>query len=218
MILLRNIGVDFLTPNLQNGTSIRKERKGKIVKVTKDYIVNYLATATREKQIEFVGRALVVIFNNQTTTEQRSDVTCEDNGVGFTGADAYGGGLTAKSFLKNKTLLDWQYDKWVKPNAKGVARIAKYWKQLDAAAQLKSTKVSQPAAVKVPAVVMPQAEFLPEDITQAEMDEIEREMDRMVFEAELESEQRAMESKFMRDELIAQGAIYDRETGRCTFA
>jgi hypothetical protein len=107
--------------------------------------------------------------------------------------------------------LDWQYDKWVKPNAKGVARIAKYWKQLDAAAQAKASKVNY-SKFKI----QPQVVRMPE--TQAEMDALEAEMNRMDFEGELAAEQRAFEAKIMRDELIANGGKYNRVTGQVEFA
>lgn len=150
------------------------------MKVSRQYMIEYLRTQPRAKQIQFVGRALTVIFNNQTSNEKRSDTTNEDNGIGFTGADAFGGSLTAKYFLKNKSLLEWQFDKWVKPNTRGVPRIVKYWKQLDAAAQ---AKASRPEPV----------------MTQAIMDEIESEMNRMDFEGEMAAECRAFESKNRRD-------------------
>jgi len=84
-----------------------------------------------------VGKALVVLLNNQTRDEAASNVTNQHNGVGFTGADAYSGSLTAKSFLKNKTLLPWQVDKWTKPGKSGYARLSKYHKQLNEAAMAK---------------------------------------------------------------------------------
>jgi len=153
------------------------------LKVSRQYMIEYLRTQPRAKQIQFVGRALVVIFNNQTSAEKQSDTTNEDNGIGFTGADAFGGGLTAKYFLKHKTLLDWQFEKWVKPNTRGVPRIVKYWKQLDAAAQ---AKVSKPVP-KEPVM------------TQAIMDDIEAEMNRMDHEGEMTAERKAYEWKMQRD-------------------
>lgn len=106
--------------------------------VTRKYIENYIATHSQEQVAQFVGRALVVIFRNQTDAERQSNVTNQDNGVGFTGADAHSGCLTAKSFLKRGTLQDWQIEKWTKRNRKGTMRLAKYWRQLDAEAQRKA--------------------------------------------------------------------------------
>jgi len=71
-----------------------------------------------------VGKALVVLLNNQTREEAASNVTNKHNGVGFTGADAFTGSVTAKYFLKHKTLLDWQVAKWTKPGKKGYARLS----------------------------------------------------------------------------------------------
>ena len=84
-----------------------------------------------------VGRALVAIFNNQTESEKSENDTEERNGIGFSGADARSGTLTAKSFLKNKTLADWQLEKWIAPQKNGFARLTKYAKQLDEIAQAK---------------------------------------------------------------------------------
>ena len=84
-----------------------------------------------------IGRALVGIFNRQTSSEQNTDSTTEDNGVGFAGYDAYSGSLTAKYYLKHKSLLEWQRDMWTKKNKNGIARIAKYHKQLNEIAEEK---------------------------------------------------------------------------------
>jgi len=81
-----------------------------------------------------VGKALVVLLNNQTRDEAASNITTQHNGIGFTGADAFTGSVTAKYFLKHKTLLDWQVAKWTKPGKKGYARLSKYHKQLNEAA------------------------------------------------------------------------------------
>jgi len=81
-----------------------------------------------------IGRALVVLLNNQTADEQCDNMTKESNGEGFTGADAYSGSMTAKYYLKHKCLLGWMVDKWTKPNKNGHARLAKYHAQLNDAA------------------------------------------------------------------------------------
>jgi hypothetical protein len=106
--------------------------------VTKQFIAQYFATHDEAHNAQFIGRALVVLFNNQTEAEKRVNNVTVDNGIGFTGADGHSGSITAKYFLKHGTLLDWQVECWMKGNKKGVARIAKYWKQLDAAARLKA--------------------------------------------------------------------------------
>lgn len=99
---------------------------------------NYIATRS-EKQVEqMVGRALVHLFNRQTEDEKFTDDVKHNNAVGFTPADAKSGSITAKTFLKRKVLLDWQLEIWVKPNTKGIPRIAKYHAQLNQEAKAKS--------------------------------------------------------------------------------
>lgn len=102
--------------------------------VTKQSLANMI---NGPRQVEVIGRALVVLFNNQTRTEQSINTTQEHNMIGFTGADARQGSISAKYFLRHKTLQDWQVQMWTKQNSKGTARIAKYWRQLDQAAHAK---------------------------------------------------------------------------------
>ena len=96
--------------------------------VTKETLT---ALVTGPRAIEVIGRALVVIFNNQTAIEKQANVTDCNNGIGFTGADAHGGCITAKYFLRHGTLLDWQIESWSK-------RIVKYHRQLNDAAEAKA--------------------------------------------------------------------------------
>ena len=84
-----------------------------------------------------VGRALVVLFNRQTTDEKAANSTRLFNGRGFTSADARSGTITAKYFLKHKTLQQWQIDRWTKRERSGYSRLTKYWRQLDEAAAAK---------------------------------------------------------------------------------
>ena len=77
-----------------------------------------------------VIRALVVINERQTETEQSVGSTINRNGRGFTPADAYMGTSMAKFAVKNGFLTDKQLEYWLKPNAKGVERILKYAGQL----------------------------------------------------------------------------------------
>ena len=106
--------------------------------VTKQSLQQMIDSSNEAKQIQIVGRALVVLFNHQTQSEKRQSETNEDNGVGFTGADGKGGCITAKSFLKNGTLLSWQLEKWLRKNSKGFSRITKYHSQLNNAATSKA--------------------------------------------------------------------------------
>ena len=101
--------------------------------VTKSYINQELNTREGAALDHFIGRALVVLMNNQTADEQRDADVKYHNKIGFTAGDGKGGTLTAFYYLKHKKLQEWQRDKWLKPN-----RISKYWRQLDASAQRKA--------------------------------------------------------------------------------
>ena len=103
--------------------------------VTRESLIDLLKNDTRRAEV--IGRALVVLFNNQTSSEKAANVTNLNNSIGFTGADGHSGCLSAKYFLKHKTLLPWQVDRWMKLGSSGFPRITKYWRQLDAAAQAK---------------------------------------------------------------------------------
>lgn len=51
-----------------------------------------------------VERAIVVIYNRQTATEQRAGMTNEHNGRGFSSSDAHNGTYMAKWILSGKRL------------------------------------------------------------------------------------------------------------------
>ena len=99
--------------------------------VTRESLQALLDSEDREKVMHTVGRALVVLFNNQTRDEQSSNTTNKDNGIGFTGADAHSGSITAKTYIKRKALEDWQIERWTRPAASGFSRLTKYHKQLN---------------------------------------------------------------------------------------
>lgn len=105
--------------------------------VTKDSLQTMLDSDNQTFVMHVVGRALVVLFKNQTESEKSANTVHVDNGVGFTGADGRSGCITAKTYLGRKHLQDWQVEMWTKKNAKGYSRLAKYWSQLDTAAQMK---------------------------------------------------------------------------------
>jgi len=112
--------------------SVTMTRRPKIKQiVTKDS----LRTMLRNDNIQYVdtviGRALLAILQRQTDDEVNAADTKHLNGVGFNSADAKSGTLTAKAFAKNKTLLDWQRNKWLKPAKNGYPRLCKYTKQLN---------------------------------------------------------------------------------------
>ena len=105
--------------------------------VTRDSLIDLLNSKNQE---QVIGRALVAIFSNQTDGEKSANVTAVDNGIGFTGADAHSGSISAKSFIRYGKLLPWVIEMWTKPNAKGIPRIAKYHAQLNTIALGKRSK------------------------------------------------------------------------------
>lgn len=107
--------------------------------VTRESLIALL-NSEREKQIQVIGRALVILLDRQVEDEKSQKTTKYDNNRGFTPGDAYDGTLTARYFLKHKTLLDWQIDRWMKITATGVPRLAKYHRQLNEAANSKLSR------------------------------------------------------------------------------
>mgnify|MGYP000209306595 CR=1 FL=1 len=99
--------------------------------VTKDSLKQMLEQSDEEKRARIIGRALVALFNRQTREEQASNDTRQFNNVGFSGADAKSGSLTAKYFLKHRRLEKWQIERWLKPSKNGYPRICKYAAQLN---------------------------------------------------------------------------------------
>ena len=101
--------------------------------VTKAEIVEMLKTNDRA-----VARALVVLNERQTQTEKSCEATINDNGVGFTPADARMGTSMAQFYTKFGRLSEKQLAYWRKPNVRGVPRICKYAGQLLEIAQQKA--------------------------------------------------------------------------------
>ena len=100
--------------------------------VTRDTIATMLRNPNRKYVETVVGRALVALLQRQTRSEQDANSTQEHNGVGFSGCDGRSGTLTAKSFIKNGGLLDWQIKRWTQLSGKtGYPRLAKYHTQLN---------------------------------------------------------------------------------------
>lgn len=106
--------------------------------VTKESLHQMLIQAEPAKRAQIIGRALVVLLNRQTNAEQQANVTETHNNIGFTGADARSGSLTAKSFLKNGTLQEWQIEQWMRVGKSGFPRLCKYHGQLNEAAAAKA--------------------------------------------------------------------------------
>ena len=105
--------------------------------VTRDSIKTMLENPNRAYRQAVIGRALIVLLKNQTADEQVSNETKEDNGIGFTGADARAGSLTAKFWIKHQRLEDWMIDNWCRVGKSGFPRLAKYHRQLNAVAKAK---------------------------------------------------------------------------------
>ena len=89
-----------------------------------------LVTRTDEVGIHAIGRALVHLFNRQTADEKAENDTKCTNHRGFTSGDARQGSLSAKYYLKHKTLQLWQIAQWTRPSAKGTTRLGKYYRQI----------------------------------------------------------------------------------------
>ena len=103
----------------------------------KAYIINLLQTNDKA-----ICRALVVLNERQTMTEQSAQYTINRNGEGFTPADARMGTSMAQFFTKRGYLTEKQLAYWKKPNAKGVWRICKYAGQLLAVAEAKKAQAA----------------------------------------------------------------------------
>lgn len=99
--------------------------------VTRDSLQKMLDNDNPQYVAKVIGRALVALLKNQTEDERATNLTNENNGIGFTGADARSATLTAKSFMKKGTLEDWQIEKWTRKGKNGYSRLTKYHKQLN---------------------------------------------------------------------------------------
>ena len=102
-----------------------------MAKVTRESLVSLL----ERKPEATVGRALVALFRKQTDSEKGGNTAEQDNGVGFSGADARSGSITAKYYIKHGYLMVWQVEAWTKPAKNGYPRLCKYVKQLNAIAE-----------------------------------------------------------------------------------
>jgi hypothetical protein len=99
--------------------------------VTRDSLAKMLSNPNRKYVEAVIGRALLSLLDRQTEDEKRAADTRVWNAVGFSGADARSGTLTAKFYAKHGCLLDWQVNKWTKPASNGYPRLCKYHKQLN---------------------------------------------------------------------------------------
>jgi hypothetical protein len=95
------------------------EKQKKIpTRVKRDYIKMMLTTNDK-----WLAGALIKIFNMQTREEKSSESTSEDNGIGFTGVDAYILTSFSKQLLGKGTLSKKQVDMLRK-------KMPKYWAQI----------------------------------------------------------------------------------------
>lgn len=99
---------------------------------------NRLIVREDEVGVHAIGRALVHLFNRQTQDEKQANDTRYVNGRGFTSGDARRGTITAKYYLKNQALLEWQRDYWLARDRRGVTRLGKYYRQILEEAQKKA--------------------------------------------------------------------------------
>ena len=105
--------------------------------VTRESLTTLIREAEPLKQMHIVGRALSILLDHQTLSEQNSLSTQEFNGVGFTGADAEFGTICANYYNQHKRLSIKQVAPWIKLSKSGTPRIAKYHAQLNRAAMKK---------------------------------------------------------------------------------
>lgn len=113
-----------------------------MTQVNRSTLIQLLADERGHEFVQHVvGRACVALFNRQTESEQVHNDTNVLNYEGFSGSDARQGSLTAKYYLKHRRLEEWMVEQWTK-EWRGRPRLAKYWKQLNEAAQEKQRKAA----------------------------------------------------------------------------
>jgi len=108
--------------------------------VTKDSLQAMLDNPNQAYVGMVIGRALVALLERQTYEEQNTEATLEDNGVGFTGADAKTATYNAKGFIRFGKMTPKGIAVWTKRNGKGYSRLTKYWAQLNEIANEKAAK------------------------------------------------------------------------------
>ena len=98
-------------------------------KLTKEYIQSVLM---REDEVGMhaVGRALVLLNERQTPSERHAKEVLRHNARGFTPVDAEWGTDMAEFYKRTGRLTPKQLAVWRRPNAQGIPRICKYWRQL----------------------------------------------------------------------------------------
>jgi len=110
-------------------TSSKKIVRRKAVKiVTKDYLRDRL---TKPDCIKVLGRALVRIYERQTSDEQQSESTELKNSQGFTAFDARLGTLAARQFLETGSIGIKLTAYWLAQDKNGYPKICRYVRQLN---------------------------------------------------------------------------------------
>lgn len=112
----------------------------KNVIVSKDSMINFINTRDSEMVMHYIGRALVALFNRQVEDEKKTNNTHNTNYLGFSKSDARQGSISAKSYIKNGKLEDWQVSLWINEKFRGNPRIVKYSRQLNEIAAEKAAR------------------------------------------------------------------------------
>ncbi len=110
--------------------------------LTKPQILAYLSDTKYGPHA--IGKALVVLFKNQTASEQSQEATINRNGEGFRPCHAHMGTSMARFYAARGFLTPKQIDYWRRPMKDGNMRIGVYWRQLAEAAEVKARRVSGP--------------------------------------------------------------------------
>jgi hypothetical protein len=106
--------------------------------------VEFLQERISTNPSKTIGRALLAIYNLQTTDEQQSNTTELLNGIGFTAFDASLGSRCAEFFKVNGYLKQWMIDCWKKPiGKKGIPKVCKYVKQLNQIAYVNQSSTAR---------------------------------------------------------------------------
>ena len=97
-----------------------------------------------------VGRALILLNQRQTPAERATKDVLRNNSRGFTPSDAAMGTDMANFYKQAGFLTPKQLAYWRKPNAAGIPRICKYWKQIQEEAMEKHNIVKLKRTHKTP--------------------------------------------------------------------
>jgi len=102
--------------------------------VTKQSLKKLIDESNDTKLHHVIGRAIMVLYNNQTPIEQSTLSTRMDNSMGFAHCDARVGTLSAQAYISKQSLDPWMLRHWTKITSNGFPRICKYTRQLNDAA------------------------------------------------------------------------------------